>query len=457
MEIKKKITYQFIVIVAVILTISLTAIYVSFSELRKEEFYDRLSSKAKLAAQLLLEIDEIDIEVLQKIERNNPLSLPKEKIIIFDYRDNIIFSSDTTSDISISKSLINDTRLEGATQHHQGDYEIFGYFYTSQYDRVVIFTAATDIFGINKLERLRIVLIVVFIMGLVIVFISGKLFSSRALSPISEIIKKVDQIEATNLFQRLDEGNGKDEIAHLTKTFNKMLSRIETAFRSQKNFIANASHELRTPLTIITGQIEVVLMKERHLEEYKATLTDVLQDIKNLNHISNRLLLLAQASSDFSEMDFSIFRVDDAIWQAQQEVIRRNKNYTININFTNSIDSEDKLLIRGNELLIRTAVANLFDNGCKYSEDQSIDLLVDYNSDYIHLTFTDNGYGIPQEDHGHIFQPFFRSKNTINIKGHGIGLSLVEKIITLHKGSIKVKSELDRGSVFYIIIPSHFK
>ena len=108
-------------------------------------------------------------------------------------------------------------------------------------------------------------------------------------------------IGVANLDARISEGNGKDELSQLAQTFNKMLERIESAFKTQKNFIANASHELRTPLTVITGHLEVILMNARKNEEYRKTIISVLGNIKNLNHISNRLLQLAQASSEFSE------------------------------------------------------------------------------------------------------------------------------------------------------------
>ncbi len=88
MEIRKKLTYQFIGIVALYIYCLPCLLYISlFSQARKEEFYDRLSSKAKLVAQMLIDIDEINSELLKKIEKNNPLSLPNEKIVIFNYQD----------------------------------------------------------------------------------------------------------------------------------------------------------------------------------------------------------------------------------------------------------------------------------------------------------------------------------------------------------------------------------
>ncbi|MCK7462304.1 MAG: hypothetical protein MZU84_09655 [Sphingobacterium sp.] len=161
MEIRKKLTYQFIAIVALILLLSSVAIYISFSKSRKEEFYDRLGNKAKLVAQMLIEIDEIDAELLKKIEKNNPLSLPNEKIIIFDYQNKQIYNSDEDHVLNIPEQYINKVRLVEKIRYVQKPYEVLGKFYTSEFDRIVVFAAATDIFGINKLKRLRLILLIV--------------------------------------------------------------------------------------------------------------------------------------------------------------------------------------------------------------------------------------------------------------------------------------------------------
>ena len=453
MEIRKKLTYQFIGIVAFILLFSLVAIYVSFSQARKEEFYDRLGRKAKLVAKMLIDIDEIDSELLKKIEKNNPLSLSGEKIVIFDYENKQIYSTDEDNILVFPISVIQQVRLKEEVRFRQKEYEVIGQFYTGQSDRIVVFAAATDIFGINKLQRLRIIMLIVFIASLVIVFIAGRLFAMRALAPISNIVKQVNRIEVTNLNARLDKGNEKDEIAHLALTFNKMLERLETAFHIQKNFIANASHELRTPLTVITGQLEVVLMKARTKEEYCNTLIIVLNEIKNLNLLSNKLLLLAQTSSKESDINFLPVRIDDVLWKAQQEILTRNKNYSIEIIFEDGIDDESKLSVLGNDLLLRTSLTNLMDNACKYSENHYAEVRLDARNRNLVSQFIDRGIGISQEDKELIFQPFFRSKNAIHFEGHGIGLSLVEKIVAQHNGTIHVSSEIGKGSVFTLQLP----
>jgi signal transduction histidine kinase len=449
MEIRRKITFQFIVTVAFIILLSSSAIYVSFSESRQEEFYDRLSQKARLVAQMLIEIDEIDTDLLRKIEQNNPLSLPNEKIKIYNYSNQLIYVSDTVNNFIYPPELINKARLENEISFRRGKSEVVGLFYTGQFDRIVVFVAATDIFGVKKLNHLRMILIIVFFVSLVIVFASGRIFANRSLHPIISLIKEVDSIEATDLSVRLNTGNGKDEIARLAKTFNRLLYRLESAFAMQKNFIANASHELRTPLTVLSGQLEVLLRKERDNTEYKKTVLSTFEEIKNLSDISNRLLLLAHASSEASRINFSPCRVDDMIWQAQSELKKRHAHYKIQVIFSDEFDSQEKLIIEGNDLLLETAFLNLMDNACKYSKTQTCTVQLQILSPgKISILFEDNGIGISEQDIKNIFQPFYRSKDVINLKGHGIGLSLVEKIAAMHKGTVHVKSEYGKGSVF---------
>lgn len=453
MEIRKRITYQFITIVALILFVSSLAIYFSFSKSRKEEFYDRLGNKAKLVAQMLIDIDEIDAELLKKIEKNNPLSLPNEKIIIFDYQNEQIYNSDEEHIIQIPIQYLNKVRLEDEVRYMQKPYEVFGAFYTGEYDRIVVFAAAKDIFGIAKLKRLRIILLIVFFAGLITIFFAGRIFSAKALSPVIKIIEQVNGISVYNLNERIDEGNGKDELARLAKTFNGMMQRLESAFKIQKNFIANASHELRTPLTVISGQLEVVLMKDRDSKEYKETLVSVLEDMKNLNNLSDRLLILAQASSEITETSFNLLRIDDIIWNSRSEILKRKRKYSINISFSESINDENKLTVYGNELLLKTAIVNLLDNACKYSNDNSCEIFIDSIDNSLIIHVVDKGIGIPKEELKMVFQPFYRAKNSVGVKGHGIGLSLVEKIIGQHNGSIEIQSEIDIGTTFTIKLP----
>ena len=455
MQIRKKLTFQFIVIVAFLLFISSLAIYFFSEDYRKDDFYNRLSNKGTNTAKLLIAIDEVDADLLKIIEKDNPVSLPKESIAIYDYKDEQLYSSDEENVLGIDKELLDNVRLENELRYQKGDYEILGFLFVDKFDRFVVIIGAVDIYGLSKLRNLRIVLLVVFSISVILVFISGRIYAGRALRPISRVIDQVDDITITSLNLRVDQGNAKDEIATLAATFNGMLDRLESAFKTQKNFIANASHELRTPLTAITGQLEVILMKSRTEDEYKNAMISVLDDIKNLNTISNRLLLLAQASSEKGETAFTTLRIDELIWQASSELKKRNPEYIITVSFDEKMSDEKNLTILGDEQLMKTALINLMDNGCKYSPDHKMEVHLGFKgTNKLIIIFSDKGIGIEPGDLRQIFEPFHRGKNAVSFKGHGIGLSLVHRIIKMHGGDIKIESEINQGTTVTVFLRS---
>ena len=149
---------------------------------------------------MLIDIDEIDSELLKKIEKNNPLSLPNEKIVIYNYQNKKIYSTDDESILEFPEERISRS-VEKEIRFKQNEYEIYGQFYTGQFDRIVVFAAATDIFGINKLKWLRIIMFIVFVLSLVIVFFADDYLPSGHLLHF-ENCKQVNKIEASNLNER---------------------------------------------------------------------------------------------------------------------------------------------------------------------------------------------------------------------------------------------------------------
>jgi signal transduction histidine kinase len=253
---------------------------------------------------------------------------------------------------------------------------------------------------------------------------------------------------------RVDEGNRTDEIARLSMTFNRMLDRLESAFNMQQSFVANASHELRTPLTSVTGQIEVALMKSRDREEYVAVLQSVLEDIRNLNTLSNGLLDLAKASFDMAAVTLQPVRIDEIIWETRAELTVREPGYTVDIHFDEPIEEENELTLNGNVQLLKSAVHNLMDNGCKFSSGHKVEVHLHSSGEQIILQFIDQGIGIPREDIEKSFtQPFYRADNVHGIHGSGLGLPLAFQIIRLHGGMLAIDSLPGKGTTVTVTLP----
>ncbi len=453
MQIRNKLTYQFVGIVATVLLVATITIFVLFVEFRKRDFYMRLNDKAIATANLLLEDNIVDAATLKLIDQNLRGALPQEKVIIFNSFAEKIYSTDDDNKFTTTENLLKKIRAQKEIRFTQGDYEWLGLFYKFENRDYIILAAAMDIYGFRKLNFLGFSLVAVYIGMLIAVYFFGWTYAGRALKPISKVVSEVSRISVNNLNARVGEGNGQDEIAQLAKTFNKRLERIESAFNAQRSFVGNASHELRNPLSIIRGQLEVALLRPREKKEYIETLQSLLEDINHLTIISNRLLSLAQVSGVGLIDPKNEIRIDDLLLEVRDELLLSVPEYVINISFESDFENEDIFLFHGNERLLRIAFFNLMENACKYSPDHSCKIDIGSEEKKVVIRFSDKGVGIPAEDLKNIFEPFYRARNVLDRKGHGIGLSLVEKIVKLHGGSIVVDSTEKKGSAFTMKLP----
>lgn len=452
MNIRTKLTTTFFVIVTVVLTAICIAVYFLSASYRETDFYRRLRNRAINTAKILVEVKEVNADLLRRIERNNPASLPNQYIVIFDNQYQLLYASDDISPIPVDEELLASVRRAGEMQYTHAAFEVLGFVLKDDAGQHMIVAAATDVYGLDALRNLRNVLLATFGFSLVVVSIAGWFFSGKMLRPISRIVEEVSNITAVNLNRRLNEGNERDELSMLAKTFNRMLERLQDAFASQKTFIANASHEIKTPITVMAGEIEVTLLLARDKEYYTRVLGSVLAGLKGLNQLSTQLLLLAQTSADQPEKSFTAIRIDDALWEIKEELTKAYPSYQVSIVFDLSVKHES-LVVEGDEQLVKVAILNLMDNGCKYADDGHVTISLDTaTAGAITLRFANTGQGIPPEHMQRIFDPFFRNGGRPPSRGFGIGLSLVRQIVKLHGGTVSVESS-PRQTVFAITFP----
>lgn len=453
MKIRTRLTLLFTLITVTILVVFAAVIYYTAKENREKEFYSLLTKEALTKANLFLNAS-VDKKTLQEIYHNNRKTLNEVEVAIYDTSFNLLYHDAVDIDfVKEDRRMIDEINQKGSIRFYQEHWQVVGLRYEFQNKHFIVVAAAYDQYGYNKMDNLLKSCIISFLISIGVIYIAGRFFSRKAFKPVKEMAEKAAMISATHLDLRLKNSDTKDELSELTQTFNEMLDRLENSFDAQKHFVSNISHELRTPLAAIIAELELSVTRERTVAEYKNALANALGDAKKLTRLSNSLLDLAKASYDPSEITFRELRIDEVLLDARHQIQQANPYYKIDIHFEDDRIEENQLSVNGNEYLLKVAFANLFENGCKFSDNKQSTVFVAFEQGNILLRFTDKGIGISESELTHLFTAFYRGTNGFFAPGNGIGLSLTRKIITLHSGTISVSSKPDAGSIFTVSLP----
>ncbi|MFN8347968.1 MAG: ATP-binding protein [Spirosomataceae bacterium] len=451
MTIRTRLTVLFTAVVSVLWLVFCLIIYLLAERHRRDQFNERLRAEATTSVELLFGKETVSPELFKLLDKNHLTVLNDEEIIIYNDSDSLVYESGTDY-LKVDKALLNRIRLENEVYRKDGPREVIGILFTDSHNRFIVFASAIDKYGVSEVTNLLWVLAVGWFFSGFVVFWVGWFYAYRALLPLVKLIGRVDTITASRLDLRVEVTDPHDEIGQLAERFNRMLDRLEEAFQLQRAFVSNASHELRTPLTAITGQIEVALM-DNNPQEWHETLRSVLEDARQLNRLSNGLLSLAKVSMDESAVKLSEIYLDEVFWQVRSELLRAYPAYTVKVNLANFSIESTHFMVLGNESLLQIAITNLLENGAKFSPNHTVEVSFADFSQAVEIHFHNRGPAIPEEELPLIFKPFHRGSNSRMIDGHGIGLSLTERIIKLHHGSLSVESSDDHGTVFVITLP----
>ena len=450
MKTRTRLAILFTLITATILLTFAVVIYYSTQESREREFYTLLKKEAITKANLFFNA-KVNPKTLQDIYRSNRQVLNEVEVAIYNRDFTLLYHDAVDIDfVKETKSMNDEIYEKGEIKFYQEDWQVIGLRYEFEGNQYVVTATSYDQYGYNKLNSLLKSILLVFVISILFIYIAGVFFSKKAFEPISQMTEKAKNITATNLDLRLPSNANKDELSELAQTFNAMLDRLEQSFDAQKHFVSNISHELRTPLAAIITELELSINKERDLKDYKTAIENSLKDAKKIVRLSNSLLDMAKASYDPSEISFKSVRIDEVLLDARQQVQRGNPTYKIDIHFEADFDSDEQISVNANAYLLKVAFANLFENGCKFSEDHHSKVSIAFKDRKIQLQFSDHGIGISEIDLKNIFRPFYRGDNQKFADGNGIGLSLTQKIISLHKGTISATSKLGEGTSFYV-------
>ncbi|MFN3555941.1 MAG: ATP-binding protein [Bacteroidales bacterium] len=448
MSLKIRLSLLFALLVGSILFLFAMLIYFSAANDRRKEFFNHLQKEALTRANLLLDA-EVEAQTLQTIYLSNREILHEVEVAVYDPWFNLIYHDAVEIDfVKETPEMIREILEKGEIRFVQEGWEVIGMVFHFNGKTYVLTAAAFDQYGHTKLRNLLNNLILFWLAGVVLIAAAGWFFARRTLKPIALMVKKANEITATNLDLRLNEGKRKDELYQLAATFNRMLDRLQDSFEAQKEFVSNIAHELRTPLAAVLGETELALSREKSSQEYQQALAQIHADSRKLSRLITGLLDLARASYDRSAIALTEVRLDEILLDARSDVLKVHPKYEIDLLFDDQWEEkeEEGFVVKGNEYLLRVAFANLMENGCKFSAGKPVKVSLEYTNGINKITIADNGPGIPDEDMEMIFKPFFRGKNKELTDGSGIGLPLVERIMLLHNASFGITSSEAMGT-----------
>ncbi len=303
----------------------------------------------------------------------------------------------------------------------------------------------------RQVHRLALIVFVGCLFALALVVVSGLFFVRSIVSPVKKLNVAARRIAEGNYTEKVSVSNRSDEIAELSESINYMTDEIARTDRMKNDFISTVSHELRTPLTAIKGWTETLIDVN---ESDDPTLREGLKIILNE---SERLYSLVEDLLDFSRMETGrmtlrlqkidiLAELDDAVYVLRDRAVREG----IDI-FYSTPDYPAPM--NGDPDRIKQVFVNIIDNAIKYTPaGGKISIVAALNRDSLKISVADTGCGISAEDLPHIKKKFYKAN--VSVKGSGIGLAVCDEIISMHKGTLDIKSTLGEGTQVVITLPT---
>ncbi len=292
---------------------------------------------------------------------------------------------------------------------------------------------------------LTLLLVIVVPAVLAVVGVTTWQLTGRALAPVDAIRQEADEISATELYRRLPEPHGADEIARLATTMNNMLDRLEQSQTRQRRLISDASHELRSPVASIRQHTEVALTHpgETSLDQLAET---VFAESQRLGHLVDDLILLARADERSLPGGRTPVDLDDVIFAQAEHLPTR-----LLVDRTGVSAGQ----VIGDRRQLERVVRNLATNAATHATARIAFGLAESDGDVV-LTVDDDGPGVAPADRGRIFERFVRldEARDRDLGGSGLGLAIVDEVIRAHDGRIAVSDSPLGGARFEIRLPA---
>ena len=284
-------------------------------------------------------------------------------------------------------------------------------------------------------DELDLIISLIAIITLVIIlYVSLRKF----LTPVLLMKQRVYEFEKGDLDSTIPI-EGEDELASLAKSVNKMTENIKILLNQKQMLLLDVSHELRTPLARMQLLVEMI-------PEHK-NISKLKEEIILLEGIISNLLLSDKLSTPYTDLELSKISMPRLMEKVKKMFPDTNNKIKI-------MNEVPNVIIEVDELKMMLAIRNLLDNAIKYSQntEKMCEIVFSQDDNYLSISVTDYGKGIKKEDIPKLTEPFYRGDKEYNVKGFGIGLTIVKKVIEAHNGELIIKSEDEKGATFTLRI-----
>lgn len=303
------------------------------------------------------------------------------------------------------------------------------------------------------MSNLQTALLISFPAVLLLLFLITRYMAGRSIEPVLSVIDTADKITNENLTARIPLPARKDELKKLVTTINALMDRIENAVDREKQFTSDASHELRTPLAVIKGTLEVLIRKPRTAEEYIDKVSYCIKEINRINYLVDQLLLLARFESQKKAMDFQKIDLSDLT----ETILIRQQDKILDKALSVSLNADDHHHVYSDPYMVDIIIENLISNAVKYSKhNDHISIRIHQENQQLVYKIIDKGIGIESSEMEKIKEPFYRSNplGHPEIKGNGLGLSIVKRMCELLTIQFSIESNLNEGTTVSLVFNS---
>lgn len=278
----------------------------------------------------------------------------------------------------------------------------------------------------------------------------GHFIAKNALGRIRDLTKKMENISAHSLKERINPEDWPKELKMLGVNFNNMLDRIQYSFEQLSQFSADIAHELRNPIHMLRGSTEVMLSHPKSIEEYQSLLCSHMEEYEYLTRLIENLLFLAR--SDHKKI--SLIKQN---FNAKDEILKITEFYQAALEEKEiSVSYEGAGFVLADKVLFRRVISNLLSNAIRYTDKQGkVHICMKKQDGFFQISVSDTGIGLEQEHLAKIFDRFYRadSSRARHSGGVGLGLAIVKSVIDLHQGHVLMKSEKHCGTTVYLNFP----